>query len=291
VAEVGDIDLAAPIADEDFAAIAGAFAEYGVLVFPEQRLSQVQQLAFAARFGPLESNLLGYNNDAEFRLHPTLVDISNLTARSTIWAADSRMRQFYLGNQLWHTDSSFKFVPALCSLLYAHRIAPIGGHTEFADMRAAYAALDRARQAALAGVIAVHALAYSRARIGFAEFTAAENQNLPPVPQLLIRVLPESGRRTLYLASHIGGIVGMAEAAARELVDELMTHATQRQFCYLHRWRSGDLVMWDNRATMHRGTPFDDQRYVRDLHRATVSDRDNSCRLAGVEPPVLARAS
>ena len=290
VAEIGDVDLAQPLSAEDSAAIKQAFADYAVLIFPEQRLTQPQQLRFAELFGPLESNLLGYNKEAEFRLTPALVDISNLNAKNEIWASDSRMRQFYLGNQLWHTDSSFKYLPARASLLYAHTIAPIGGLTEFADMRAAYTALSSALQQRIAGLVAMHALAYSRAKTGFSDFTEAERSNLPPVPQVLARTLPESGRKTLYLASHAGHVLGLPADESAALLAELMTHATQRQFLYVHRWRVHDLVMWDNRCTMHRGTPFDDQRYVRDMHRATVSDIANTCEQAGIRVDPAAAA-
>jgi alpha-ketoglutarate-dependent 2,4-dichlorophenoxyacetate dioxygenase len=282
VAEVGDVDLARPLSAADCAAIKQAFWDYAVLIFPGQTMTQAQHLAFAENFGPIESNLLGYNKDAEFRLTPNMIDISNLTPKNEIWAADSRMRQMYIGNQLWHTDSSFKYLPALTSLLYAHTIPPIGGLTEFADMRAAYAALPSSMQQRLHGLIAEHAFEYSRAKTGFSAFTEAERANLPPVPQVLVRTIPETGRKTLYLASHAGLIRGMSKAEGTALLDQLVAHATQRQFMYVHRWREHDLVMWDNRCTMHRGRPFDDQRYVRDMHRATVSDIANSCEQEGV---------
>jgi alpha-ketoglutarate-dependent 2,4-dichlorophenoxyacetate dioxygenase len=282
VAEIGDVDLRSTLSAEDGAAIEQAFLAYAVLVFPDQQLTQPEQLAFAERFGPLESNLLGYNANARFRLTPALVDISNLTVGNEIWSPDSRMRQMYLGNQLWHTDSSFKYVPARASLLYACSIAPLGGHTEFADLRAAYTALPAAQQERLDGLVAIHDFAVSRAKTGFTDFTEAERRNLPPVPQMVVRTLPETGRKTLYLASHAGSIVGMDTREAGHLLEELIAHATQPAFTYLHRWRPHDLVMWDNRCTMHRGTPFDDQRYVRDMHRATVSDVANSCAQEGV---------
>lgn len=281
-AEIADVDVARPLAAADAAAIMQAFADYAVLIFPEQILTQEQQLRFAEYFGPLEHNLLGYNPDAEFRVNPALVDISNLTPGNEIWSADSRMRQFYLGNQMWHTDSSFKYLPARASMLYAHSVAPIGGHTEFADMRAAYDSLPIAVQHRIAGLVAMHALAYSRAKSGFTAFTEAERKHLPPVPQMLVRTVPESGRQSLYIAAHIGAIVDMETEAAMALVEELMAHATQRQFLYVHRWRVGDLVLWDNRCTMHRGTHYDDLRYVREMHRATVADVANTCEQAGM---------
>lgn len=282
VAEIGDVDLATPFDDADFSAIEAAFARYAVLVFPAQQLDEAAQLAFARRFGPIEPNFLAVNAEQKFRVTPELIDISNLTPDGEIWPNDSRMREFYVGNQLWHTDSSFKYVPAKASLLYARAVAPLGGHTEFADLRAAYDALPAATRARIANLVVEHDIAVSRALTGFSEFTPAERAALLPVPQVLVRTVPESGRHTLYLASHAGRVLGIADAAGRALLDELMTHATRREFVYTHRWRVGDLVMWDNRCTMHRGTPFDDRRHVRDMLRATVADRANTCEQAGI---------
>jgi len=219
-------------------------------------------------------------------LRPDLVDISNLTYRGQIWAENSKVRGLNLGNRLWHTDSSFKFLPARASLLYARSIAPIGGHTEFADMRAAYDALPEDLKHKLEGLVAEHALAYSRLRTGFTNFSESERKELPPVPQVIVRTIPENGRKSLYIASHIGRVLGMPNDEAKVLVDQLIAHATQRQFVYTHRWRLHDLVMWDDRCTMHRGTEFDDLRYTRDMHRATVSDIANTCEQEGVSIPV-----
>ena len=159
----------------------------------------------------------------------------------------------------------------------------IGGHTEFADLRAAYDALSEEKKRSLVGLVAEHALANSRARIGFSNFTEAERTNLPPVLQVIMRTIPESGRKSLYIASHAGRILGVPEEQGRALIDELLAHATRRQFVYTHRWRTHDLVMWDNRCTLHRGTDFDDLRWVRDMHRATVSDVANTCEQEGIQ--------
>ena len=227
------------------------------------------------------------NPDAKLRLRTDLADISNLDAQSEIWGEKSRVRMLQLANRLWHTDSSFKYLPARASLLYARTIPPIGGHTEFADLRAAYDALDEDLKRRLEGLVAEHALAFSRARTGFSGFTEAERKNLPPVPQVMARTIPENGRKSLYIASHAGRIVGMPEDEGRALIDQLIAHATQRQFVYTHRWRVHDLVMWDDRCTMHHGTEFDDLRWTRDMHRATVSDIANTCEQQGiaVAPP------
>jgi alpha-ketoglutarate-dependent 2,4-dichlorophenoxyacetate dioxygenase len=280
-AEIGDIDLAGALSPEDVAAVKQAFWSYAVLIFPEQKLEAEQHLEFARLFGPLEISM-GVYGDGPMRTRAEIADVSNLNRKNEIWGSESRLRMFQMGNRLWHTDSSFKHLPALCSLLYARSIPPIGGHTEFADQRAAYDALPEATKRRLDGLVAEHCIAYSRAQLGFSEFTEAERKNLPPVPQMLVRSLPESGRKSLYLASHAGRIRGMDDAEARALLDELTAHTTQRQFVYTHRWRVGDLVMWDNRCTMHRGKDFDDLRYPRDMQRATVSDVANSCEQAGV---------
>jgi alpha-ketoglutarate-dependent 2,4-dichlorophenoxyacetate dioxygenase len=189
------------------------------------------------------------------------------------------------GNKLWHTDSSFKRCPGLASLLYSSTVAPVGGHTEFADQRAAYDALPAETKARLKGLVAEHSIATSRRKSGFTEFNAEENGRLPPVPQALVRTIPQNGRNSLYVASHAGRIFGMPDAEGRALIDELIAHTTQRQFVYTHRWRSGDLVMWDNRCTMHRGTDYDDLRWVRDMRRATVSDVANTCEQEGLSVP------
>jgi alpha-ketoglutarate-dependent 2,4-dichlorophenoxyacetate dioxygenase len=279
-AEVG-VDLA-HLSAEDVASIKDAFWRYGVLIFPDQKLDQDQHLAFAEHLGPLESTISGYAN---LRLRADLVDVSNLNPNNEIWSEDSKTRGFGISNRLWHTDSSFKYLPARASLLYAYSIAPIGGHTEFADLRAAYDALPQDMRRRLEGLVAEHALAYSRARTGFTNFSESERKELPPVPQVMVRTIPENGRRTLYLASHIGRIFGMSDDQCRTLLDGLIAHATQRQFVYTHRWRLHDLVMWDDRCTMHRGTEYDDLRYRRDMQRATVSDIANTCEQEGVAIP------
>ena len=160
--------------------------------------------------------------------------------------------------------------------MYARSVAPIGGHTEYADMRAAYDALSDAMKARLQGLIAEHSLLYSRRKLGFTSFTPEEETAFAPVRRPLVRGIPESGRLSLYVASHIGRVGGLPDAEAEALVAELIAHATQRQFVYTHRWRVGDLVMWDNRCTMHRGTEYEDTRWPRDLQRATTSDRSDA---------------
>jgi alpha-ketoglutarate-dependent 2,4-dichlorophenoxyacetate dioxygenase len=281
-AEIGDVDLSKPIEAADVAAIKDAFTTYAVLIFPDQHLSQDQHLDFAKHFGPLETTIGVYRKDTPLRLRKEFADVSNLAPNNEVWGKDSRTRMFQLANRIWHTDSSFKRLPAFASLLYARSIAPVGGHTEFADERAAYDALPEDTKRRLDGLVAEHSIFNSRARLGYTNFSDEERRELPPVPQVVVRTIPESGRKSLYLASHAGRIVGLPEGEGRALIDELIAHATKRQFVYTHRWRLHDLVMWDNRCTMHRGTEFDDLRWKRDVQRATVCDVANSCEQEGV---------
>ena len=271
-AEIGEVDLSQPLGAETLDEVRAAFARYAVVIFPAQNLTGDQHLEFAALFGPLERSIQVALKGEKLRITERLADIANMDADGKVWKADSRLRQFQMGNRLWHTDSSFKAPTAYTSMLYARSIPPIGGHTEFADLRAAYDALPAARKQQIAGLIAQHSIMFSRAKLGFTEFTDTERANFAPVRRPLIRTIPQSGRQSLYLASHVGHIEGMPDAEATALMQELTEFATQRQFVYTHRWRVGDLVMWDNRCTMHRGTEFDDTRWPRDMQRATTSD-------------------
>ena len=281
-AEVGDIDLGRPISAVDIAAIKAAFARYAVLVFPDQTFSDESHLDFARHFGPLETSVFKLRTDHKMRLDEKMADVGNLDAESRILETNDRQRLYNLGNRLWHTDSSFKRLPAYCSMLHARSIPPIGGQTEFADLRAAYDALPDSTKQRIAGLVAEHSIMTSRARLGFSDFDDNEREAFKPVPQVLVRRLQDSGRMSLYIASHAGAIRGMADAEARQLLEELTSHATQRQFVYSHRWRVKDLVIWDDRCTMHRGMDFDDQRYARDMRRATVSDVAPTCAQMGL---------
>ncbi|HEY6980894.1 TauD/TfdA family dioxygenase [Reyranella sp.] len=281
-AEVGDVDLGKPLSVENLAEIRSAFTRYAVLVFPDQTFDDESQLAFARNFGPLETTVFKQRKDHKLRLHENLADVGNLDADDRILTSSDRQRLYNLGNRLWHTDSSFKRVPAYCSMLHARSIPPIGGQTEFADLRAAYDALPEPTKRRITGRIAEHSIMTSRAKLGFADFDEDERRAFAPVPQVLARRLPDSGRMSLYLASHAGTIRGMPQAEAEALLKELIEHATQRQFVYSHRWRVSDLVIWDDRCTMHRGMEFDDQRYKRDMRRATVSDVAPTCEQMGL---------
>ncbi len=281
-AEIGDVDLGRPLSADDLATIRAAFTKYAVLVFADQTFSDESHLDFARHFGPLETSVFAIRKDHKMRLPAQLADVGNLDAEDRILKTDDRVRLYQLGNRLWHTDSSFKRLPAYCSILHGRSIPPIGGHTEFADLRAAYDSLPDATRRQIAGLVAEHSLMTSRSRLGFSDFDEEERKSFEPVPQVLVRRLQDSGRMSLYIASHAGSIRGMAKDEAEKLLKELIDHATQRQFVYTHRWRVNDLVMWDDRCTMHRGLEFDDQRYKRDMRRATVSDVAPTCEQMGL---------
>jgi len=287
-AEIGDVDLSRPLSAADESAVKQAFWKYAVLVFPGQEITAQQHIDFSKLFGPIETDRVLDQKVTPHRLDVSFADISNLAPDGKIWGEDSRQRMYKAGNKLWHTDSSFKYRPGLCSLLYSRTVAPVGGHTEFADQRAAYDALPAATKQRIKGLVAEHSIAESRSKSGFEGFNADESGRLPPVPQVLVRTIPQNGRKSLYVASHAGRIFGMPDAEARALLEELIAHTTQRQFVYTHRWRPCELVMWDNRCTMHRGTDYDDLRWVRDMRRTTVSDVANSCEQEGVAVPATA---
>jgi alpha-ketoglutarate-dependent 2,4-dichlorophenoxyacetate dioxygenase len=270
VGEVSGVDLAAPLPDPTIDAIRAAIDRYAVLVFHDQRLDDDAQLAFARRFGEIEPP---QTHRGPRRLkHAEFADISNLDPENRLRAPDDRRRMNALGNRLWHTDASFRRVPGALSMLYAHVVPPEGGETEFADLRAAYDALPAAMKARLEDLVAEHSIFHSRAQIGFTDFSPEERAAMPPVPQRLVRVHPGSKRKTLYLASHASHVIGWPVPDGRLLLRDLIEFATQREFVHRHAWRVGDLVVWDNRCTMHRGRPYEDDRYPRDLRRVTTQD-------------------
>jgi alpha-ketoglutarate-dependent 2,4-dichlorophenoxyacetate dioxygenase len=269
-AEVEGIDLTRPLSAEEVAAVHAGMDEYAVLVFHDQPLDDDQQLAFSRSLGELE-HAIGTSLRApdEYRLPTTFADVSNLDKENRVFARDDRRRLFAIGNRLWHSDSSFKVVPAKYSLLHARSVPSTGGNTEFADMRAAYDALDEETKKEIDDLICEHSQIYSRQQIGFFDLTDEERERFKPVRQRLVRTHPSTGRKSLFLASHAGGIVGWPVPEARSFLRDLTEHATQRQFVYAHRWTVGDLVMWDNRRTMHRARPFPVHE-PRDMRRTTL---------------------
>jgi len=275
-ARITGVDLTRSIPADVLTEVEAAINQYGVLVFPDQAITDEQQIAFSRLLGPLEIAPYFVGEKRRRLQHRELEDISNLDPDGNQLALDDLRRLYNLGNQLWHTDSSFKHKPARFSMLSARTIPDEGGETEFADMRAAYDALPDEMQRRIEGLIAEHSIFHSRSRIGFTDFNPDVAQALPPVQQVMVRTHPGSGRKTLYLASHASHVIGWPIETGRKLIEDLLDFATQPQFGYQHRWQVGDLVMWDNRCTMHRGRPYDEAKYRRDMHRTTGSDEVNT---------------
>jgi len=271
VGEVSGIDIAKPLSKDDVATLQAGIDQYGVLVFRDQALTDEQQMAFSLNFGPLE-NARGGNitKDTEKRLRDGMNDVSNLGQDGKPLPPDSRQQLFNIGNMLWHSDSSFRAIPAKYSLLSARTVNPKGGNTEFADMRAAYDDLDAETKAEIETMICEHSLMYSRGSLGFLDYTEEEKKMFKPVRQRLVRTHPAHGRKSLYLSSHAGQILGLTTPAARILLRDLNDHATQPKYVYVHKWRVHDLVMWDNRQTVHRVRRYD-ERQPRDMRRTTVA--------------------
>jgi alpha-ketoglutarate-dependent 2,4-dichlorophenoxyacetate dioxygenase len=282
-AEIGGVDLTQPITPGLFAEIDRAFNEHAVLLFRDQPITDAQQVAFSEFFGPVfTATKYAWRNETA-RLRPEMADISNIDHTGALLAADDQRRFHSRANQLWHTDNTFKHIPARCSLLSAREIPTEGGNTQFADMRAAHDALSETRKREIDGLIVEHSIQWSRRRMGFTDFSETARDGFPPVHQVLVRRHPGTGGKALYLASHASHVVGWPEDRGRTLLDELTEFATQPAFVYEHSRREGDLIVWDNRCTMHRALPYDDINQRRVLHRTTVSDEVNSVERAAAE--------
>ena len=270
VGEVSGVDLASKLAPETVRELNDAINRYAVLVFHDQKLDDDTLLGLGQLFGDVEPPR---NHRVVQRLkHAALADISNLDASNKLRARDDHRRLDALANQLWHSDASFREVPGALSMLFAHVVPPIGGETEFADLRAAYDALPAETKARIDSLIAEHSIFHSRGLLGHTDYTDAERAALPTVRHKLVRTHPGSKRKTLYMGSHASHILGWPMPDGRLLLRDLMEHATQREFVHRHHWRVGDLVIWDNRCTLHRGRPYDDAKHPRDLRRVTTKD-------------------
>jgi alpha-ketoglutarate-dependent 2,4-dichlorophenoxyacetate dioxygenase len=273
---ISGLDLRLAADPETLRSIVRSLDRYAVLVFRQQPLTDGEQIAFSNLFGTLESPAVASLRKARpIRLGSRLLaDISNLDADSRIRSEQDPWRLFQKANQLWHTDSSFKQVPAGISFLSARELPPIGGETEFADMRAAYDELDQAMRDRIEGLAAVHSIEYSRSLVGYEGLSEGERAALPPVTHPLVRMHPGSGRKSLYLGSHASHIAGLPVSEGRALLRSLTEFATQARFIYQHCWQLFDLVMWDNRCTLHRGRPYDELHHRRDMRRTTVLGGD-----------------
>jgi alpha-ketoglutarate-dependent 2,4-dichlorophenoxyacetate dioxygenase len=283
-ARVEGVDLAGSIDDRTFRQIFDAFQEYSVLVFHDQRLTDAQQMAFSERFGPLETTLKATGK--EDRLHPNLVDLSNIDPdhddRLMSW--DDRRMIYQSGNQLWHTDSSFKPVPAMASLLSGREVPPSGGETEFVSMRQTWASLPPELRQRLEGRVVVHSILYSRSTIARGLFDPEHERELAPVRQALVRANPVNGRQNVYIGSHAWYIEGLDYEESRRLLDDLLARTTRPECVFQHRWRQWDLVMWDNRCVLHRGRPWDASQHRRVMRRTTIAGEGPTA-----EPPLATR--
>jgi alpha-ketoglutarate-dependent 2,4-dichlorophenoxyacetate dioxygenase len=274
-AELDGVDLSRPVDGATVDAIWSAIDRYAVVIFRDQLLTDAQLRDFAAHFGPLEIGRAAARGGRRRLAIPQIGDISNLDEDNNVRRMDDRRRLDSLGNRLWHTDASYMPVPVVLGMLHAVALpppSPFGnGETEFADMRAAYDTLPDSTKQAVDDLVIEHDVFWSRGQIGFTEFPPGEREQYPPSPQRLVRRHPGSRRKTLYLSAHASHVVGWPVADGRLLLWDLTAHATQRQFVYSHTWQVGDVVIWDNRCTMHRGRPHD-ERQPRDLRRATTLD-------------------
>jgi alpha-ketoglutarate-dependent 2,4-dichlorophenoxyacetate dioxygenase len=287
-ARLTGLDVRRALAPAEVAAVEAAMDQYAVVVLPGQDISDQQQLAFTRHFGPLEEGANSTVRNDQLRLVPAFADVSNLERSGSLLARDSRRRLASLGNRLWHSDASFRAVPARYSILSGRIVANDGGNTEFADMRAAYDALDERTKAEVEDLVCEHSLVYSREQLGFSEFLTDERVDMQPVRQRLVRTHPVTGRRSLFLSAHIGAIVGWPRPEALAFIRDLTEHATQPQFVYSHRWTPHDLVMWDNRTTMHRVRRFDDLHVVRDMRRTTTRSEGPTVESGEKEMPCRA---
>jgi alpha-ketoglutarate-dependent 2,4-dichlorophenoxyacetate dioxygenase len=269
--EVTGVDLTRTLTSSEVADLEAGMDRYAVLVYHDQAVTDEQQRDFSLNFGALETTDGGnVTLQKDHRLSPYMADVSNLGVDHKPLDRNDRRRMFNLGNRLWHSDSSFRAVPAKYSILSGRTVVGKGGRTEFADMRAAYDALDGATKAELENLVCEHSLLYSRGALGFTDLSDEERARFRPVRQTLVRTHPVTGRKSLYLSSHIGTIIGWPVPEARAFIRDLTEHATQPRFVYKHVWKQYDMVMWDNRSTMHRVTRFDETQ-VRDMRRTTVA--------------------
>ena len=269
-ARLTGVDGRRPLTAAEVEAINTGMDRYAVLVLPGQDIDDVQQLAFTANFGPFQDGANSTERRDELRLDPAFADVSNLDKTGRRLARDDRRRMASLGSRLWHSDASFRVVPAKYSILSGRIVVSRGGNTEFADMRAAYDSLDARTKAEVEDLICEHSLIYSRGQLGFEEYRPDELTRMKPVRHRLVRIHPVTGRKSLFLSAHIGAIVGWPRPEAMAFIRDLMEHATQPEFVYSHQWTQHDLVMWDNRTTMHRVRRYDDLNTARDLRRTTT---------------------
>jgi len=264
------IDARRPLMPDEVKAVDAGMDDRAVLVLPGQDITDEQQIDFTRNFGPLQNGANATLKRPELRLDPAFADVSNIGKDGQRLARDDRRRMASLGNRLWHSDASFRVIPARYSILSGRIVVSEGGNTEFADMRAAYDALDAKTRTEIEDLVTEHSQIFSREQLGFTEYLPDERAMMKPVRHRLVRTHPTSGRKSIFLSAHVGGIVGWPRPEAMSFIRDLIEHATQEQFVYSHKWTQHDLVIWDNRATMHRVRRYDDMNTVRDLRRTTT---------------------
>ena len=267
-AEISGLDLRRPLEPETMARVRKVWLDNVVAVFPGQLIDDDQQIAFSRQVGELE---LINMSALQLPGRPEIYAATNLDENDEFMAPDHPVMQLNHDNRKWHSDSSFKRVPAMASLLHARIVPPVGGDTAYANMAAAYEGLPDDVKAKIHGLVGVHNFYWSRRDVQVTAFTGKETMAIPPVRHPVVRRHPETGRPALFVGSHTESIEGMEWDEGRALIDSLIDHATQPEYVYQHAWSVGDLVLWDNRAALHCGVPFDVTRYKRRLHRTTVA--------------------
>ena len=276
---VSDINLKLSLTKDDIKKINDALDNLTVLIFKKQNINDQEQLDFSKNFGQIETakNNTNVTKSNERRISDSFGDVSNLDKNNKPFKKNDNRRFFALGNQLWHTDASFKKIPALYSILSGRKVSKKGGETQFCDMRAAYDSLETDMKEKCNKMICHHSLQYSRAKLGFIMkdvLSADELKNFIPVKQPMVRTNVNTNRKSLFLASHIGLIEGMEIPHSLLFINDLIEHCTKEEFTYTHHWNDGDVIIWDNRQVMHRGRPYDDLNEIRDMRRTTISGRE-----------------
>ena len=267
-AEILDVDLSQTVSDARFAEIEMAVEQYSVVLFRRQSLDDESQLAFSRRFGKLEYGHVAYGRDGSIEY---IGHIGNIDAKDNQLSSKHKDVVFSTGNEMWHSDSSFREAPARFSISYAYEVTPEGGELEFVSTRPAYARLPPELKETIADLVVIHDYVYSRSKVGEDVVSPSLAESLPPVPQKLVRTNPATGAKNYYVGSHAQSIEGWNDEDAHALLDDLVARATNSEYRYQHRWQVGDLLIWDNRCVLHRGRPYDADRYRRRMHQTRVA--------------------
>jgi alpha-ketoglutarate-dependent 2,4-dichlorophenoxyacetate dioxygenase len=264
-ARISGVDLSRPLDDEEFVRIDLAINQYSLLLFEYQQMNDDRHLEFSHRFGQLEEEHVSYYSSGEVTY---IGHIGNIDADGNMISA--RQIKSSTGNEMWHSDSSFREIPAMYSILCAYEVPAEAGETEFASARAAYQRLDQAIRDRIDGRVGIHDYIYSRTKVGEDAVTQGQRTYMHPVRQRLVRQNPVTGEKNVFVGSHVKQIEGMADDEAKALIEQLIKEIARPQSVYRHRWRAGDVVIWDNRCTLHRGCGYDAEKYRRRMHQTRV---------------------